>query len=605
MISILVLTQNPRTTMIADLSGIHAFMIRKYLLPIGGYVLDEKCMTTLPFQSLGEYDYCIITAICGANKLGSAAMKMLRTKIRNEIITFCENSLLKGEEDILFHMLRESGAGCRRVFWGADLDLLKPTKEPGKITILVDHQYYGSKTSLTWRNDRSQIIINSLLEYQKRDPRVIIQQICSHKVVTIEGRYIIPDTYRRTSIDFRQLYQYYNKADIFVATHRESFGFTNVECAAAGALIAYPSPDYLDPDLVSSLHSVPLGDCRAIDWASVIAQIDVEKSREMASKFSYQNIALELDRMIKNKISVLILCIGAKDMARGTRIANLTTVYAYMLRKYLARYGQYSFTFKEFTMTAQEAEELPEFDYCIVTPPRACTFDRPQIKAIRSKIRKKMYSLCENNKIVGDEDVLFYMIGRQGVPKCIRTHWGCDFDLLKPTKVPGQINILLDHQYYGKATSSIFERDVSQKYVDSILNLQTTRPDVKAVQIGSGRVFPVTRGYVIPKFVQVAGLDFRQLYQEYCKADIFMITHPGSFGFSIVESAAAGALIVAPEGYVHPKLIKYVHHCIIDPENIDWNKIFSSINVEQSIAKAKQYCYNNLASALHTDMSQV
>lgn len=600
---ILLLTQKRHSNHIADLSGIHAFMIKKYLPSLDNYLIDELCVDDINFKTLPEYDYCVVTAICGVNKLGHPNYVALKAKVKHQVITFCENSSHKGEEDVLFHMLNESTPGCHRVFWGADLEMLTPAKHPGKIIVLVDHQYYGNKASTTYRNDKSQVIIDSLLQYQKKDPRIVIQQICSKRVVTITDGYKIPDSYKRTSVDFRQLYQYYRAADIFVPTHRESFGFTNVECAAAGALIAYPSPGYLQDELVNSLHSVSIGDCTRIDWAKVISYIDVKKSIEMASKYAYQNIAIEIDRMVKSRTSVLVLCIGASEVTRGTHICNLTTVYSYMLRKYLSRYGQYTFTFKDVTMSYHDAADLPMYDFCIVTPPRYCTFDKPQINAIKQKIRYKMYSLCENNKIVGDEDTLFYMIGRNNIPKCIRTFWGCDFDLLKPAKINGHINILLDHQYYGKETSDIFQRDVSKQYIDSILKLQKTKPNVRAVQIGSGRVFPVVANYQIPRFAQTAGMDFRKLYQEYAKADIFMITHPGSFGFSIVESAAAGALIVAPEGYVHPKLIKYVHHCIIDPKNINWDKVFASINVNLSIEKAKQYSYDHLAKTLHEDMT--
>lgn len=603
-VKILLLNQRPDNAIISDLSGIHAYMIKKYLPPLGNYVIEEQCMDKLNFKTLPMYDYCIVTPICGVKKLGPINYRLLKTKVRGEVITFCENSIHKGDEDVLFHMLSPSTEGCKHVLWGADLPMLTPNKQEGKIVVLVDHQYYGKKSSATYRNDKSQAIIDSLLQYQTKDPRIVIQQICSKRVVTVTPGYKIPDSYKRTSVDFRQLYQYYRAADIFVPTHRESFGFTNVECAAAGALIAYPSPGYIHDALIKTLHSVPIGDCSRIDWAKVISFIDVKRSIEMASKYSYENIAIEIDSMVKSKMTVLVLCIGACEVTRGTNISNLTTVYSYMLRKYLSRYGQYTFTFKEVNMTVQEALDLPEYDFCIVTPPRWCTFDRPQIRAVRQKIRYKMYSLCENNKIVGDEDTLFYMIGRANIPKCIRVHWGCDFDLLKPTKIPGQINILMDHQYYGKEDSDIFQRDVTKRYVRSILELQNTRSDVKAVQIGSGRVFPIVPNYQIPKFAQTAGMDFRQLYREYCKADIFMITHPGSFGFSIVESAAAGALIVTPEGYVPPKLIKYVHHCIVDPNQIDWDKVFSSINVNLSIEKAKQYSYDHLAKAMHNDMTE-
>lgn len=294
----------------------------------------------------------------------------------------------------------------------------------------------------------------------------------------------------------------------------------------------------------------------------------------------------------------------SNDMIKNDNISNLTTIYAYMIRKYLSKLGDYSFTIAEFKMSNAEIGKLPMFDHCIVTPPRGCDFSRPYIRLIKQKVRGKMYSLCENNKKVVSEDTLFYMLGKPN-PRSIRTYWGCDFELLLPEKEEGMINILMDHQYYGPRNSDIFRRDVSAKYVDSILALKQTRQDVNAVQIGCGRVFPIVPGYKVQRFVQVCGLDFRSMYKEYNKANIFMITHPESFGFSIVESAAAGALIVTPAGYLHPELLKLVHHVIIDPNNIDWNKVFSAININKSVTLARRFSYHNLAEALHKDIESL
>ena len=303
MISLLILCINSKTESIADLSGIHTFMLKKYLPKVGEYQIDVKTIT-MPldeYRSLGTYDLCISAPICGVRKMQKGIIEILRTKVRYGVLTLCEVSEMKGEEDVLLYMLGAPTEGCRRVFWGADFELLKPMKPVDKIVILVDHPYYGKKSSTVWKGDRSQMLIDSLIEYRKKDPRIVIKQLCTGGAVTIGDHYTISPTYKRTSVDFRRIYQYYNEAHIFIPTHKESFGFTIVECAAAGALIAYPSPGYIRQELTDLLHSVPLGDCNKIQWDKIISQINIDKSIENAQVFSYTNLAKEVNDIIKEK----------------------------------------------------------------------------------------------------------------------------------------------------------------------------------------------------------------------------------------------------------------------------------------------------------------
>ncbi len=68
--------------------------------------------------------------------------------------------------------------------------------------------------------------------------------------------------------------------------------------------------------------------------------------------------------------------------------------------------------------------------------------------------------------------------------------------------------------------------------------------------------------------------------EEYRKADIFIVTHPESMGLSVLESGAAGALVVAPLNYIKCSLLKPIYH--ISFENyIPWDIIVKMINVKK------------------------
>ena len=49
----------------------------------------------------------------------------------------------------------------------AEPSILKPVKDDSKITILVNHKYYGVKNSRMYKTDKSEFIIKSLLELKK------------------------------------------------------------------------------------------------------------------------------------------------------------------------------------------------------------------------------------------------------------------------------------------------------------------------------------------------------------------------------------------------------------------------------------------------------
>ena len=81
---------------------------------------------------------------------------------------------------------------------------------------------------------------------------------------------------------------------------------------------------------------------------------------------------------------------------------------------------------------------------------------------------------------------------------------------------------------------------------------------------------------------------------------IFVVTHPESFGFSIIECASAGALIVLPNGFIKKEITDKIYHVNIpDINNIDWNSIINKINIDKSINCAKYFSYETAVSKLY------
>ena len=224
----------------------------------------------------------------------------------------CLNSVNRGiklmNSDI-FVELRKRKDRTQRIYWGADFEFIKPEKFDVN-TILIDHQYYDNKSSSLYQKNKTNTIIQSLPKYKtntiiqslpkykNKNHNTIINHIGSGKINDVTDNYIIEKFYHRHAMDSRYIYKYYNKADIFVVTHPESFGLCTIECASAGTLIVQPD-GYIKKEIISLLHNVSIIDTENIDWSNIISQINVNKSIRLAKKFSYKNAVNDLYKRMK------------------------------------------------------------------------------------------------------------------------------------------------------------------------------------------------------------------------------------------------------------------------------------------------------------------
>jgi hypothetical protein len=200
--------------------------------------------------------------------------------------------------------------------------------------------------------------------------------------------------------------------------------------------------------------------------------------------------------------------------------------------------------------------------------------------------------------MIGEEDLLLYMLGNP-VEKTIKVYWGADPSLLKPMQVPNVINILVDHQYYG-STRSVIQRDLTKTIIESLLVYQKKCPQLVIKHIGNGRVNIVNDSYVMDRFVRSRSMDFREIYKYYNEANIYVVTHPESLGYSTIECGCSGALVVQPAGYINSEILDNLHHYTIeDSQNIDWESIIKKIDVSKSVSLASVFNYKNLANVFY------
>lgn len=305
-------------------------------------------------------------------------------------------------------------------------------------------------------------------------------------------------------------------------------------------------------------------------------------------------------------MKILILCAKPLSLTNNGQINNLSTIYAYHFQKWLSQYKENEITIDDFYMDVSQANSLSEYDFCILTVNRgAIAMKQAIFEIIRKKIKYDIITICGSNKYVGKEDVLLFMMGKQK-KNTLRVFWGADTDLLKPLKSNTKINILVDHQYYGKPTSSLFLKDRTVELINSLKEYQKINPNVVVKHIGNGIIHDVTNDYKIDNFKQSTCMDFREIYKYYNEAHIYVVTHPEALGVTTIECGCAGAMVVQPSGFIKNEIIGNLYHYdIMDLEAIDWDEIIKKIDIEKSISMAKYFLYKNAITKLYKHMLTV
>lgn len=302
---------------------------------------------------------------------------------------------------------------------------------------------------------------------------------------------------------------------------------------------------------------------------------------------------------------ILILCRQPNEIKNNQEINTQCTIYAYHFTKWLSQYDDCELTYDNIYRVRENPDSLEEHDFCFILFNRGVkTIGTAAYTVLREKIKHQIITICGTNKIIDQEDILLFTMGKRK-PKALRFYWGADFDMLKPEK-PETVTILVDHKYYGKATSKLAQRDHTQKIIDSLLSYKKSGKNIVIKHIGSGEVHTVEEGYKITDFRHGSAMDFREIYKYYNEAHIYVVTHPESFGLSTIESAASGSLIVQPEGYIKPELIKKMHHYTVrDINNINWDEIISRINIDKSRKMAERFQYKNMVQTLYQHMKDI
>jgi hypothetical protein len=292
---------------------------------------------------------------------------------------------------------------------------------------------------------------------------------------------------------------------------------------------------------------------------------------------------------------------------------ELYHIYTFFIVKYINRnYPKVNITLKSIPNFKVGYEKTYEKFFLDNTYDHIIVIDNRGIKRrhfiffskLKEKVKGIITTISDNMNVKGNEDVLFFCIPhtRKRTERSRYIGWACDKELLTPKQDSNTIQILIDHIYYGKETSGIYNMDLTITISEQIWR------QVKELNIGkkiivkrfcNGGVETLTEENYnkVNKYQQNNGLSYQEVIDLYNTTDIFFVTHPESMGLVVLECAMAGALIVSPEGYIKNELLHSLYHVSLpfcyNKVNINLKEIINRIDHKKSRKMSEIFNWSN------------
>lgn len=176
--------------------------------------------------------------------------------------------------------------------------------------------------------------------------------------------------------------------------------------------------------------------------------------------------------------------------------------------------------------------------------------------------------------------------------------WAADKDLLIPNQDDNELTILVDHAAFDHYTS---DRSLDVLFnIKALINSDVWRQRYKNVsvrRIVSGKVEKVNLDDFSITIYDRNHVDYLEICEEYRRAHIFCVTHIESVGQAVIECATAGALILAPKGFIARDRLDTVRH-IEWERTIDWPIVLDSVDPVESRERAIKNSWKNISTII-------
>jgi hypothetical protein len=177
--------------------------------------------------------------------------------------------------------------------------------------------------------------------------------------------------------------------------------------------------------------------------------------------------------------------------------------------------------------------------------------------------------------------------------------WAADSTLNTPRQRGNILRLLVDHTNYGEnpvdRTVEIIEQ-IQEFYHSGIWKSKWSGVSVR--RFDSGRIVNIDLNLpVTVNRYDRTGLPYRRVCREHSRAHAFFVTHPESVGLVVLETAMAGALTVAPTGFIPSDRLAAIRH-INYQDKINWAAVLDNIDVEASRQMALANSWESVAKRI-------
>jgi len=287
--------ENNKTDRLNNISSVYGYFFKKNLISFAqrcNFSLYLKCVDThFDLNKLDTYEHCFYLYNRGIKLMKEDNLKILRSKITEKIFTIAPTSKIQGQEDYLLFFAGKTKKRTCKINLVSDGEELVPKQDSTKIRILVDHEYYGDVNGKLFKNDKTKLILKSLLEFKKTwkgKPIEIIQINTGVKngysvITKIED---VKHYERLKATSFKNIYKVYCSSDIFCVTHEEALGLSCVECNQAGCKVV--SPDGYIKHIYGSKLDIEYIKEDKYDWEQIIYSLNTQKTKIKVRHQTYQ-----------------------------------------------------------------------------------------------------------------------------------------------------------------------------------------------------------------------------------------------------------------------------------------------------------------------------
>jgi hypothetical protein len=177
--------------------------------------------------------------------------------------------------------------------------------------------------------------------------------------------------------------------------------------------------------------------------------------------------------------------------------------------------------------------------------------------------------------------------------------WAADAELNCSQQSTTDLRILIDHTNYGVNETDLTAEVLTE--VKRFVESNIWKPYYQSVSVrrfDSGQIVDVDFSNLsYEKYDRSKTIPLSTISKEHSAAHVFCVTHPESVGLVTLETATAGAFVVAPKDFIPNDRLNTIRH--LEWQNsINWQHVLNNINTAASRATAVKNNWPNVAGNL-------